>query len=240
MSPLLQFAQPCVLQDAALQGVDANGVLFFGLLSENALACWNTRLPYVAPNVHIVAKDDKTMQFASGLKVIGRHVWMLSSRFQNVMVGRERPEEVNYRVLVAPISDLVAGTSCAVPGGPLDNVVEVDTGGPPFRPPSAAFGGLSGLSPSGYGSSSSMYFGSTQPSYGPSGLHDGLHGHHGFGFSHHTPHPRPGVNTQQPSSYHQQHHGSGSGPSASGPSGTGFSGPGSGDSIVFRDPVDRF
>lgn len=54
------------------QAVDANGVLFFSLLSENALACWNTRLPYQPHNLHIVAKDDKTMQFASGLKVIGR------------------------------------------------------------------------------------------------------------------------------------------------------------------------
>lgn len=56
------------------QGVDANGVLFFGLLSENALACWNTRLPYTHQNIYTVAKDDKTMQFASGLKVIGRWV----------------------------------------------------------------------------------------------------------------------------------------------------------------------
>ncbi|XP_034247848.1 protein yellow-like [Thrips palmi] len=237
VSRLFHVSEPRRTSQAGAEGVDANGVLFFGLLSENALACWNTRLPYVSPNLHIVAKDDKTMQFASGLKVIGRHVWMLSSRFQNVMVGRERPDEVNYRVLVAPIADLVAGTSCAVPGGPLDNLVEVDTGGPLFRPPSAAYGGLS---PSGFGSSSSMYFGSTQPSYGPSGLHDALHSHHGYGFSQYTPHPRPGANTQQPSSYHQQHHGSGSGPSASGPSGSGFSGTGPGDSIVFRDPVDRF
>lgn len=264
VSRQFHVSEPRRTSQAGAEATDANGVLFFGLLSENALACWNTRLPYASPNVHIVAKDDKTMQFASGLKVIGRHVWMLSSRFQNVMVDRVRPEEVNYRVLVAPIQDLVQGTSCAVPGGPVDNLVEVDTGVPLFRPPhTPGYGhspsgpsGPSGSGPSGFGSSS-ISFGSTQPSFGLGAVH-GVHGIHGaappsgggFGFSHHTPHPRLGgglglgLSTQQPSSYHQQHHGSGpgSGPSASGPSGTGFSGTGtgSGDAIVFRDPVDSF
>ncbi|KAK3928492.1 Protein yellow [Frankliniella fusca] len=243
-------SDPRRTSQSAAEAIDTNGVLFFSLLSENALACWNTRLPYAPKNIHIVAKDDKTMQFGSGLKVVGRHVWMLSSRFQNVMVDRVRPEETNYRVLVAPIAELVQGTSCAVPGA--DNVVDVDTGLPLFRP--------QGQTPSGYGGGlssfgSSIAFGSTPPSYGapppPSGAHGALHGVSGgpggaYGFSHHTPHPRPGGygygyggSTQQPSSYHQQHHGSGSGPGPSGsgpsasghsghsgPSGPGYSGPG--------------
>lgn len=261
LSKQFHVSEPRRTSQAAAEAIDTNGVLFFSLLSENALACWNTRLPYSHQNIHVVAKDDKTMQFGSGMKVVGRHVWMLSSRFQNVMVDRVRPEEVNYRVLVAPIADLVQGTSCHVPGA--DNVVDVDTGLPLFRPqPPSGFG--SGLSSFG----SSIAYGSTPPSYGahpPTGVHGGLHGHPSgsggaFGFSHLTPHPRPGVHghvhglggsTQQPSSYHQQHHGSasGSGPSASGHSGpsasghsghSGFSATGSGDSIVFRDPVDGF
>ena len=36
-----------------------------------------------------------------------------TSRFQNVMVNRVNPNEVNYRILRAPVVELVKGTSCA-------------------------------------------------------------------------------------------------------------------------------
>lgn len=187
-----------------------------------------------------------------------RHVWMLSSRFQNVMVGRVRPEEVNYRVLVAPVGELTRGTPCHVP----DNLVDVDGGGPTgvplslYRPSSGYYSSTFGSGVGG-GSSSSISFGSTPPymSAAPGG---GSAAGGGFGFSHITPHPRPGSgpggssgsgsSSQPPSSYHQQHYGDSapgsSGPSASAPSGSGSSGSGPGfsgsDAIVFREPVDRF
>ena len=36
-----------------------------------------------------------------------------TSRFQNIMVNNVNPKEVNYRILRAPVAELVKGTSCA-------------------------------------------------------------------------------------------------------------------------------
>jgi hypothetical protein len=40
-------------------------------------------------------------------------IWAFTSRFQNVMVGKVNLEEVNYRILRAPVAELVRGTSCS-------------------------------------------------------------------------------------------------------------------------------
>jgi hypothetical protein len=40
-------------------------------------------------------------------------VWAFTSRFQNIMVNRVNPNEVNYRILRAPVAELLKGTSCA-------------------------------------------------------------------------------------------------------------------------------
>jgi hypothetical protein len=40
-------------------------------------------------------------------------VWALTCRFQNIMVEKVNKEEVNYRILMAPVAELVKGTSCA-------------------------------------------------------------------------------------------------------------------------------
>jgi hypothetical protein len=40
-------------------------------------------------------------------------VWAFTCRFQNIMVNKVNPNEVNYRILRAPVAELVKGTSCA-------------------------------------------------------------------------------------------------------------------------------
>lgn len=67
--------------------MDQNGNLFFALVDPPALACWNTRTPYNVDNIRIVYRDDKTMQFASGLKITTNlrneeEIWLLTNRLQ--------------------------------------------------------------------------------------------------------------------------------------------------------------
>jgi hypothetical protein len=40
-------------------------------------------------------------------------IWALTSRFQNIMVDKVNLDEVNYRILRAPVAELVSGTSCS-------------------------------------------------------------------------------------------------------------------------------
>lgn len=51
--------------------MDRNGILFFGVLSKLAIACWNsiTYPEYGGSNNEIIYAHDETMQFPSGMKV---------------------------------------------------------------------------------------------------------------------------------------------------------------------------
>ncbi|PSN58409.1 hypothetical protein C0J52_02778 [Blattella germanica] len=92
--------------------------MLFSNLPENALYCWKLGTEYISKNHYQVFQDDTIFQFPTGLKVIsekdGRE-WLLAvtSRYQNVVTRKVKPGEVNYRILKAPVEDLIAGTPCA-------------------------------------------------------------------------------------------------------------------------------
>lgn len=69
------------------QAMDSNGNLWFVLLNPIALCCWDSTTPYNRDNIKVVVRDDMTLQFASGLKVIKNtfgqdEVWTSTIRFQ--------------------------------------------------------------------------------------------------------------------------------------------------------------
>lgn len=57
---------------SAPEDVDRNGVMYFGLMSDLALGCWNTNnFPtYGGNSIEKVVVNSNTLQFASGLKVL--------------------------------------------------------------------------------------------------------------------------------------------------------------------------
>lgn len=76
---------------ATSQAMDSNGNLFFGLERPLGIACWDSSRPYNEQNIRVVAQNDQTLQFISGLKVIRNklgeeELWVLSDRFQ-VRIG---------------------------------------------------------------------------------------------------------------------------------------------------------
>lgn len=56
---------------SAAQAMDRNGVLFYGLMSETAIGCWNSKnfQEFGGNNLDILVSNQETLQFASGLKV---------------------------------------------------------------------------------------------------------------------------------------------------------------------------
>lgn len=73
------------------QAMDSYGNLWFVLLNPIALCCWDSRLPYNRDNIKVVVRDDVTLQFASGLKVIKNtlgeeEIWTSSIRFQVTII----------------------------------------------------------------------------------------------------------------------------------------------------------
>ncbi|XP_050459219.1 protein yellow-like isoform X1 [Cataglyphis hispanica] len=112
------FAMERSSQSAA-QGMDQNGILFFGLLSDLAIGCWNsiTHPEYGGTNTEIVVVNPDTLQFPSGLKIItakhGRQeLWVLTSSFQKYMVATMNANETNFRIQAGYVDELIRGTKC--------------------------------------------------------------------------------------------------------------------------------
>ena len=70
----------------------------------------------------IVAQDNKTLQFASGVKVIPKSVTgteemllVATNRYQKLALGTVDFNEVNFRILTQSVQKLIAGTKCQAP-----------------------------------------------------------------------------------------------------------------------------
>lgn len=75
---------------ATAQAMDKNRNLFFGLENPISIACWDSEKPFTNEYMKIVAEDNQTLQFVSGLKVIlnkkgKQELWATSCRFQVIL-----------------------------------------------------------------------------------------------------------------------------------------------------------
>ncbi|CAG9857799.1 unnamed protein product [Phyllotreta striolata] len=110
---------------SAAEAVDSDGILYFGLMSEIDVACFDTRGKYGrnCPSTDIVARNNDTLQFISGMKVVRNprgveELWLLSSRFQKVANDNIRNNEYNFRIMKGNVEELKKGTKCQRGGYP--------------------------------------------------------------------------------------------------------------------------
>lgn len=98
---------------------NTNGNMFIGLIYPIGIGCWDSRQPFRRSNIHVVALNDRTLQFSSGVKVKRnragtRELWVSSNRYQKVADGTASPNETNFRVMWVEMERLVDGQSrCA-------------------------------------------------------------------------------------------------------------------------------
>ncbi|XP_043289269.1 uncharacterized protein [Venturia canescens] len=105
---------------SAAEAMDRNGILFYGLMSDVAIGCWNSRdFPeFGGRHIEIVSANRETLQFASGMKVIHSNdnereeLWIMTVSFQKVMNGSLKPNVTNFRIQAAFVDELVRGTIC--------------------------------------------------------------------------------------------------------------------------------
>lgn len=70
------------------EAIDQNGNLFFGLINPIAVGCWDSsQSEYDASSIQVVALNNETLQFSSGVKVVMNNLqmqelWVLSCRYQ--------------------------------------------------------------------------------------------------------------------------------------------------------------
>ncbi|XP_016911088.1 major royal jelly protein 5 [Apis cerana] len=122
-----QGASDILWTQATAKAISKTGALFFGLVTDTALGCWNENRPLKRGNIEIVAKNNDTLQFISGLKIskeISSHIfgyqnneyiWALSNKYQKIANGDLNFNEVNFRILTAPVNQLISHTRCENP-----------------------------------------------------------------------------------------------------------------------------
>lgn len=50
-------------------GIDRNNVMFYNLVHQDAVGCWDTSRPYTIDNLGVVARDNVTLIFPNDMKV---------------------------------------------------------------------------------------------------------------------------------------------------------------------------
>ncbi|CAH0384393.1 unnamed protein product, partial [Bemisia tabaci] len=111
------FAKERVAQSGP-EAMNKEGVLFFSQVTLNAVACWNSKLEFKPENLPVVAKNDVTMQFPSGLKAINDEIYVMSSRLQKYLDGSLANNEINFRVLRGSQPALIQGSVCDTRSAP--------------------------------------------------------------------------------------------------------------------------
>nr|AAQ16677.1 major royal jelly protein MRJP1 [Apis cerana cerana] len=109
--------------------VSKSGVLFFGLVGDSALGCWNEHRSLERHNIRTVAQSDETLQMIVGMKIkealphvpifdryINReYILVLSNRMQKMANNDYNFNDVNFRIMDANVNDLILNTRCENP-----------------------------------------------------------------------------------------------------------------------------
>lgn len=101
------------------------GVLFYTLPNLNAIACWQTKTKeYNVKSQGRIMMDKVLMEFPNDVKVDEKNrIWVLSDRLQKFLYESLDPNEVNFRIFMAPVRTAIAHTACDVNTKPLPDVI---------------------------------------------------------------------------------------------------------------------
>lgn len=90
-----------------------SGVLFLGLVNQNAVGCWNTNNKFNSNDFVTILKDDVKMIYPCDMKVYGDEVIVLSNRMPVFLYGSLNYDDTNFRVWMSSVDEAIKGTSCA-------------------------------------------------------------------------------------------------------------------------------
>lgn len=92
---------------------DVTGVLFYTLLCQDAVACWNSQSEYNVYTQGIVSQDSKLFSYTNDVKVDKNGVlWALSDRLHEYLFDRMNYSQVNFRIFRLPVMAAIKGTVC--------------------------------------------------------------------------------------------------------------------------------
>ncbi|KAL0104547.1 hypothetical protein PUN28_017344 [Cardiocondyla obscurior] len=123
-----EYREPVIFQSnykrasqAGVQATSRRGVIFFQLVQLTAIACWDIGKPFTPENVVIIAQDEETLQYVSGIKVITNRageeeLWFNTNRLQKTINMSLKSTETNFRLIRGAVDDIIRGTNCEPSG----------------------------------------------------------------------------------------------------------------------------
>ncbi|XP_044253766.1 protein yellow-like [Tribolium madens] len=100
---------------ASASGMDRNGIMFFNMVTRDAIGCWDSRKPYKRDNIGIIARSTKTLVFPNDLKIDlekKQSVWVLSNRLPFFLYRELNKSDYNFRIMTAYAEDAIKDTVC--------------------------------------------------------------------------------------------------------------------------------
>lgn len=90
-----------------------SGILFLGMVNQNALGCWNSNKEFKPENFQIVLKDDDKMIYPCDVKIYKDDVIVLSNKMPRFLYGQLNYDETNFRIWMNNVQDAVKDTTCS-------------------------------------------------------------------------------------------------------------------------------
>ncbi|KAJ2946018.1 hypothetical protein O0L34_g4938 [Tuta absoluta] len=95
--------------------VDRNGIMFFNLVLQDSVACWDTRKPYINDNLAVVAKNNNTLVFPNDLRMdhdVPQYAWIISNRLPMYQFNLLDPNEYNFRIMYLDPLTAIENNAC--------------------------------------------------------------------------------------------------------------------------------
>ncbi|XP_044272822.1 L-dopachrome tautomerase yellow-f2-like [Tribolium madens] len=88
----------------------SKGVLFLGLVNQNALGCWNINKPL--SDISLVQRSDEKMIYPSDVKIVEDKIVVLTNTMPVFLYGTLDYDRTNFRVWVETVDTAIRGTKC--------------------------------------------------------------------------------------------------------------------------------
>lgn len=95
--------------------MDRKGILFFNMVTRNAIGCWDSRKAYKKMNIYLIARNNESLVFPNDLKLDNdarQSVWVLSNRLPYYLYSKLDKEQYNFRIMSAYADEAVEDTVC--------------------------------------------------------------------------------------------------------------------------------
>ncbi|XP_035897050.1 L-dopachrome tautomerase yellow-f2-like [Anopheles stephensi] len=89
------------------------GVIFFALIQQNAILCWDSNKPFAPQNMAIVYKNDRDIVYPNDLSIDQNgYVWFMTNSIIKLLYAQLNLDEFNFFVWRANIKQIIKGTVC--------------------------------------------------------------------------------------------------------------------------------